>query len=481
MSLTRKIAHNTLIQLVGKIISTGLGIAAVAIMTRALGTEKFGWYITATGFLQFVGILSDFGFTVTTSNMLAETGFGKQKVLDTLFTWRFLTALVFQGLAPLIFLFFPYRAEIKIAVAITSVSFFALTVIQVFVGYYRERLRLAVVVIGDILSRVILVAGVGLVALKHWGFLPIMVVISLASLATMIYYWWKIEQVRLAIDWKISRVLFTKIWPTAISVICNACYLQADRVILPLFVAQTTVGLYGASYRVLDIVIQVAALIMGMIMPLITYAWSRGLKKEFAARYQLGFDLLALLLLPMIAGIALLATPIMQLIAGRAFAPAGPILRLLSVSIFGTCFGMIFGHVALAINRQREALWIYFSDAVLSLIGYWIFIPRYGVFGAIGVTIFSEFYAGIGLTILTVYYVGLAPRLGAFFKIVLASLFMGAVLYLLPPYNVLLRIVIGGASYTAAILALRVISRQTIREILTLKEGVAISVPTETV
>src|SRR3989339_1806538 len=126
-SLARSIAKNTAVQIVGKVISTMLGLVAVGIMTRHLGVEKFGWYVTATGFLQFVGIFSDFGFTITTANMLSEPKFDKEKLLNNLFTLRIATAALFQGIAPLIFLFFPYPIEVKIAVAITSLSFFAIS------------------------------------------------------------------------------------------------------------------------------------------------------------------------------------------------------------------------------------------------------------------------------------------------------------------------------------------------------------------
>ncbi len=466
MSLTRTIAHNTILQILGKGMSTILGLAAVAIMTRSLGVEKFGWYITATGFLQFVGIISDFGFTVTTSNMLAEPAFDKERLLNTIFTWRFLTALIFQGLAPLIILLFPYPREIKLAVAIISVSFFAAALQQVFIGHYRARLKLAVVAWGEIIGRIVLVAGVALLAERSAGFLPMMATITLASLASTAYLWSKIGALKLCLDRAISRALFHKMWPTALSVIFNAFYLQADRVILPLYVSQAEVGLYGAAYRVLDIAIQIAAIVMGLIMPLITYAWSRNLKEEFVRRYQLGFDLLALVLLPMIAGLVALAQPIMHFVAGENFSAAGELLKWLGLSIFGTCFGMVFGHVALAINRQRQALWIYFSDAALSLIGYFIFIPRYGFWGAVGVTIFSEFYAGLTLTLLVVYYTKEAPRLGAFIKMIAASTLMGVLVAWIQPLNILLSVALGAVVYGILVMALRVISLTTIKDTL---------------
>ena len=78
MTLKRQIAHNTMIQLAGKAISTILGLFTILLIIRSLGAEKFGWYTTAIGFLQFVGIFSDFGFTITTANMLSEPKFDKE-------------------------------------------------------------------------------------------------------------------------------------------------------------------------------------------------------------------------------------------------------------------------------------------------------------------------------------------------------------------------------------------------------------------
>lgn len=465
MSVAQSVAHNTFVQIAGKAASTVLGLAAVAIITRSLGLEQFGWYVTATGFLQFVGILSDFGFTVTTSNLLAEPDFDKKAVLATVFSWRLVSACFFQGLAPLAMLLFPYPAPVKAATAILTISFFTLALNQVFIGYYRERLQARVVAMAEIIGRLCLVVGVALVALGRLGFLPTMVVITLAAVVSTVCLAKPIGRLKLNFNPIISRALFGKLWPTALAVICNALYLQGDRVILPLFVPQTAVGLYGASYRVLDILIQIAAMVMGVVMPLLTFAWSRGRREEFRARCQLGFDLLSLLLFPMTVGLWALATPIMRLVAGENFAAAGPILRWLALSIFGTCWGMVFGHVLLAINRQRQALWVYASDAVISLIGYFVFIPRFGLWGAVGVTIFSEVYAGALLASLSVRYGGVYPRLVTAAKICLASLLMGAALYAVPLPHPLWSILWGAAVYGILVIIFKIIPLRALRQL----------------
>ncbi|KKP59558.1 MAG: Heteropolysaccharide repeat unit export protein [Candidatus Magasanikbacteria bacterium GW2011_GWC2_34_16] len=465
MSLTKTIAHNTSIQLVGKTVSTLLGIIAVMIMTRSLGLEKFGWYAMAVGYLQFVGILSDFGFTVTTANMLAEPQFDKPKLLNVLFTWRFITALIFQGLAPLVFLFFPYPTPVKIAVAITAVSFFVQALNQIFTAYYQVQLKTVITITGEVLGRLALVGGVALIAYYHAGFLPVMITITIAAIISTIYMWSKITGLRFSLDKIISKAIYTKIWPNAVAVIFNSFYLQGDRVILPLFVSATDVGLYSAAYRVLDIVVQMAAMIMGIMMPLITYAWSRNLKTEFKIHYQTALNLTALILLPVLAGMIILANPIMLLVGGADFVSAGKILIVLSSAILGICFGMVFGHTALGIGRQRQALWIYGIDAVLSIIGYFIFIPRYGIYGAGGVTIFSELFAGIMLALLVRHYSATKLKFFTFGKIIFASAIMAGLVYLFQPLSLIWSVLIGAIIYSALVLILKIISWNTIKEI----------------
>ncbi|MBI2038121.1 MAG: flippase [Candidatus Magasanikbacteria bacterium] len=475
MSTTKLIAKNTIVQVVGKAISTVLGLVAVGIMTRALGVEKFGWYVTATGFLQFIGIFSDFGFTAITAKMLSEPDLDKEKLLNNLFTWRFLTALFFQGLAPFIILLFPYPAPIKMAVAIMSLSFFAISLNQIFIGYCQSALKMALQMTGEILGRIVLVAGLLMVAAQNYGFLPAMTIITIASVIYTGYLWYKSPAVRFSIDKETSKIIFHNIWPTATTVIFNAFYLQGDRVILPLYTAQTEVALYGAAYRILDVVTQSAWMIMGVMMPLVVFAWSRNLQDEFKRKYQMSLDLVTLFLIPMVAGIVVLANPIMHLIGGadfKNFDNPGRILQFLSIAIVGIAFGNIFGYMALSIDRQRQALWIYISDAVLTTIAYFVLIPRYGIYGAAGAAIFSEVYAGLGLMFLANYYAQFVPSFKTLFKIILASGLMGIVIYKLQPLhtinslNLIFSIILGAGIYAFLILALRIISKQTILEVL---------------
>lgn len=468
MSLEAKIAKNTILQLTGKVISTLLGTAAIIFMMRALGAEKFGWYVTASSFLQFIGIISDFGFTLTTTNLLSEKKFDQKKILNTVFTWRLLTAFIFQALAPLIFLLFAYPKEITTAVAITTISFFSLALNQIFIGYFQSTLKNYLHMVGEVLGRSVLLIGIVIVYSTNKNFLAIMWVITISSVLYTVYLYYKSPPIRLEFDPIISREFYKKTWPVGLSIIFNALYLQGDRVLLPFFVSQTDVGLYGAAYKLLDFIIQSAALLMGIMLPLLTASYAQKKILEFKNHFQNSFILTALFLFPTVIGAIILSDPLMHVIAGENFVGAGMLLRFLSVAIVGICFGMIGGHTLLSLNRQKFSLYIFASNAFFSCIGYILLIPRYGVGGAVTVTIFSEFYSGILLTYFAARFSNNSLPWFQLFKIFIASLLMGVILFFLKPLNlsIFISLFLGLFLYGIGIILLKVISLAKIKDII---------------
>lgn len=468
MSTTRAIAQNTIIQIIGKIISTVLGLAAVAMMTRYLGPEKFGWYVTVITFLQFAGILIDFGLVPVTSQMLSEPNFDKKELFKNLLGFRFLTAIIFLVVTPFITLLFPYPTEIKVAIAISTLSFLGVAMNQVLIGFYQTKLKMHVQVIAENISRLVLVIGLWLLIMKQVNFLPIIIAVVISNLTYTLIMWLSANRespAGFAYNKEIWLAIIKKMWPITISIVFNVIYLRGDTIFLSIFRSQTEVGIYGAAYRVIDIFSQMAMMIMGVILPLLSYNWSRNLKTEFRLHYQQAFDSLMLIAVPLTVGTIILANPIMRLVAGEKFVAAGVPLQILIIAIFGVYLGAIFGHTAVAINRQKQTMWIYLSDAVLTLTGYLIFIPKYGMLGAAWMTVFSELYAGFLLMIVVRHYAKEKIYLKNFSKIILASLIMSLVILYLRQINIIILILIGIITYGLAILATGAISKKTLKEI----------------
>ncbi|OGH75492.1 MAG: hypothetical protein A3G00_01150 [Candidatus Magasanikbacteria bacterium RIFCSPLOWO2_12_FULL_43_12] len=469
---TRVIAHNTIIQIIGKIISVALGLLALGMMTRYLGQEQFGWYITVISFLTFAGILTDFGFIPVSAQMLSEPEHDKTKLFRNLIGFRLATAIIFLGLAPLAALFFPYPTIVKQAIALTAVAFIGVAINQVFFGLYQTKLKMHIPTIGELTGRIVLVVGLWLLINLKSGFIPIMMVVVLNSLSYTLILWIaakKYTAVSPAFDWAVWQTIMKKMWPVAIAIIFNVVYLKGDAIILSIFKSQSEVGIYGAAYRVIDILAQTAMMIMGVIMPLLAYNWSRNLKEEFKKYYQQAFDIIMLMAVPIIIGLIMLADKIMIFVAGSEFADASRPLQILAIAIFGVYLGAVFGHVAVAINRQKQTLWIYISDAILTLIGYLYFVPRFGMSGAAWMTVFSELYAGFLLWLTIRYYSQEKIQLKTFGKILLSGLAMSAALWSTKSTGLFIQLPVACLAYLMAIFSLGAVSRQTIKDVFTLK------------
>lgn len=439
-------------------------------MTRYLGQEQFGWYVTAISFLQFAAILIDFGMIPVTSQLLNDTKYSEKTILHNLLGFRSATAIVFLGITPLIGLLFPYPPLVKHAMFFMSIGFITTAINQIFIGYYQTKLQMHIQVLGELIGRVVLVIGVlGIIFLEE-SFIPMMWVVTLSSIAytlTLYLYTRKQEIIHFTYDRAVWKYIIQKSWPIALSIIFNVVYLRGDILLLTLFSTQEEVALYGAAYRVLDVVAQTAMMIMGILMPLLAYSWSRKEIETFKHRFSQSTIAMLLFGIPLTVGGMLLAQPIILLIAGEKFVSATAPLQILSLATFGIYVSALLGHTAVAVDKQRETMKVYITSAIFTLIGYLYCIPKFGMIGAAWMTVFSEVYVAIMLFVILKKYI---PHLDIPYKeivkICFAALVMGIIITLTPFFHVLLAIILGASVYLITLLATGGISKKLVQEII---------------
>ncbi|MDD4995064.1 MAG: flippase [Patescibacteria group bacterium] len=473
MSLTRAIAWNTISQVSGKILSTVVGLVTVALMTRYLGRDGFGGYTTITAFLQVFGILVDFGLTLMTVQMISEHGDDRKlndKILSNIFTLRLVSAILFLGAAPLIALLFPYPAMLKWGIALTTFSFLFISLNQLLTGVFQKHLRMERVVISEIIGRLVLLSGVAGFIFLNLNLLWIMLAVVLGSFANFVANWIfakPFAAIRLSFEWPLWREALARSWPIGISIAFNLLYFKADTVILSVFRSQAEVGLYGAPYRVLEVLITLPFMFIGVLMPFFARWFAEKKLEDFTRLAQRGFDFLAIIAWPMVFGALILATPIMVFIAGPDFSASGPILQILIIATGVIYLSVLFSHLIVAIGCQRRMIWGYVATAVAALIFYLVFIPRFGMPAAAWGTVASEAMIAL-LTFIVVYRaIRWRPALGVCNRALAASLLMAAAIYFIEPYfsNLLVLITGGAAIYAAILYALGGVKKELIMEI----------------
>jgi O-antigen/teichoic acid export membrane protein len=440
MKLGTKVAYNTLIQFLSKAVATGLGLIAIAVIARYLGTAGFGEYTTAITFLSFFGIIADLGLTLVTVQMISRPGVNESRILGNLLALRLMSAIVLLGIAPLAVLFFPYPSAVKLAVAVAAVSFLAIALNQILVGLFQKHLRMDRVSIAEVASRLVLVAGVIVAVKLSSGLLGIMVATVASSVVSFLFHFIfsrRFVRIRLHFDLSVWKKIITRSWPLAITIVLNLVYLKTDTLLLSLIPRQTEigilaeVGLYGAAYRVIDVLITIPFMFAGIILPILTARWALGKRGEFCDILQKSFDVMIILALPIILGTQFLAKQAMILVAGEEFSAAGPILQVLILAAALIYFGVMFTHAIIAIGKQKQIIGAYLFTAITAVAMYFVFIPRFSYWGAAWATIYSELAIALASAWLIWRYTKFIPKFNIFFKSLLASLVMGLMLYLL--------------------------------------------------
>jgi len=495
MVSSQRIIAQTGIQVFGKIASIGFGVVAIAIITRSLGREGFGWYATVMAYLQLFGIAVDLGLNVLAPSELGRLKNGELKnreqknfspstavegeregegvmagrLLSNIFTIRLVAAvIVFAMAAGIAFLIPAYSPAVRIGIAIATFSFLGIVLQQILLAPFQVAGRMLWPTVAEVVGRGLLVAGVALAAWREWGLLAMVWATVIGNVAMFVITYaalrWRPEPrghpgvepwvyPRIAFDFDVWRLILIRAWPIGLSIIFNLVYLRADQVLLSLLQPADHVGIYAAPYRLLDVLTQFPHMVMGLVLPMLAAAWAVGDRVRFHDRLQRTLDGLALLGFPIAAGAIVLGTPIMTLVAGQQFAVSGPVLGVLAVALVGIFLGQPFGYGVVAVGEQRRMLWGYAVVAVVTLIGYLIAIPIWSYWGAAWLTVASE----IAIATITFRVVRrasgfrIAPRIPV--AALTASVVMGIALASLP-LPIIPRIAAGAIVYGLLIVVL---------------------------
>lgn len=473
-NLNKKIAHNSIAQFIGKVFSIVLGLFTVALITRYLGKNGFGQYTTIMTFLQFFAIFVDMGLTLTAAQMISLPGCDEKKIMGNIFSLRIISGIVFLSLAPITALFFPYPDIIKIGIALAAISFFFTSIFQVILAVFQKHLSTYKAAIADTFCRLLLLVFTIIAIKLNQGLYGIIIAIILSNLCQVIIYLLlakKYVNIKWQIDFSVWQKIWETTWPIFITIVFNLIYFKADTLFLSIFKSFSEVGIYGAAYKVLEVVITIPFIICGLVLPLLTKFWANKDKENFHSIIQQGFNILIILSIPMIIGTIILAKPLMIAVSGPEFAASGFVLQILIFATAIIFINSIFSHAIISINKQKAIIPAYLLTAIFSIFAYIIFIPKYSYYAAAIITVITELM--ISLIIFIIFYktTKFIPKINILFKTLTASLIMALPLYYVLNFTqvqqnipvLLIEIASSGILYLLLLVPLKAIDIQTLK------------------
>jgi len=307
-----------------------------------------------------------------------------------------------------------------------------------------------------------------------WGLFAILVSVILSNAVQLIMLLIparKFGRIYLNINTAVWKDIWSKTWPIAVSIALNLLYLKTDIIILSVYRLPEEVGLYGAAYKVVEVLVTFPIIFAGILLPLLSKFWQTGDRFRFKELIQQGFDAMSLLAWPVVVGTLFVGHDVMALVAGEEFRSAGLLLQLLIWASGVIFLASIFAHAIVAINKQKQTIWAYGVTAIAGLIGYFIFIPSHGAIGAAVITIFTEALVALIIFLLYLKFTRIRPSFKRWAGALISSGVMALVLWQITDWHLFWQIIIAVLVYGLMLILTRTVSKEFIWGIMRLRQG----------
>ncbi|MGB0757743.1 MAG: flippase [Patescibacteria group bacterium] len=470
--MLKHLLQHSMIHAAGRVIGLGISVVSMGLLARYLGQEQFGWYIIAFTWLQFFSIAVDFGLYMIGLKLLGEAGTKarEQKVFSQLFWLRLFSAIIFVLIAPNIVWLMPYSIGIKLGVTVLAFSFFFANINQLLVVSFQKTVRMQTVAIAEVFGKITALISLYIVILFDFGFAAALASIAFFGLLQSVVLFLKLTPEHY-ISWHWDSALVKKILiqtaPLGIIIILNTLYFKADTLILSWFVPAGEVGLYGAPYKILEILVSFPAMYLGLLLPHVAQWYKKRQYKTLRAYAEQSFRIMSLLIAVMIPLTIVFADDIMVLVAGRDFAASGLWLRYLIIAAASIFYGQLFGYILVGIGRQKVQMVIYAAVAAIALMLYSVFIPLAGVVAAAIITIVVEVTATVALGIQAVKFLRWNIQVIPIIILTLIAIGVGVFAWLMQPYGPWWVIfLLSCAVYLVLILLFRIVTIQQIQTLI---------------
>ena len=442
-----------------------VGFGAIIAFTRLLTPEQFGHYALAYS----IGSLIHTTFLTWLESVMARFQVVESErgdpgaLLGTLNrTWLAMVGLIAAVAGPAI-AFSPLDPALKLAVGAAIISFS----IRGLLRLIQERRR----AMGDVRSFAVievLLTGGGfalgvLLAWAGWGGASPLAAVGF--LAVFVLIWVGPGEIRQAARGRFDAERLRRYaaygLPMSLSLIMSLALATADRFIIAGFLGDESVGAYHAGYSVGFRLLDVLFIWLGLAgVPAAVAALERGGPKALAEACREQAELMALLTIPAVVGLALVARPLVEILVGEQLrAQAAEITPWVALGAFFYGVSTYYFNQAFSLGRRTGLMMLTMAAAAVSNIGLnlWL-VPQYGIAGAAWATAASYAFSTVISAILGRRAIALPVPWAVIGRCALAAGIMAAAVQALPASGgwseLLNKAALGALVYALAVLAL---------------------------
>ena len=430
----KKVVHGSALRLGANLASLVFALATATLLLRHLGVEESGRYVTVMSLAGIALAIVDQGLNVSASKDLTMCSRDERReLLANVVGQRIVVgAIAWLGLVSFA-LAAGYPQEMVVGTALAGLGIVLVAIGNSMLVPLTVELRNAGIAMVEMLRAFVVLVCVGALVIagaRLDAFLAVQILVGLVVIAVVPLLVGRVGVVRPRWERARQRGLLRTALPIAAALVLGQIYFRLVIVLMSLISNPTQVGYFGGSLRAMEALIALPILVAGVALPVMTTAAHENIARLRYAIEGLSEGAVIAGMLVILVTIRA-ADPVMRVIGGPEFEPAGNVLRIQVVALLFIALYQIWTVALVALGRQRQL--IFTNAAGLVAVGVFaaILVPPLGAKGGAMASVAADIVlAGLIYWRLHVSTGRVTVRPGFLVRVVIASLAAFAALLL---------------------------------------------------
>lgn len=388
MTLYSKIAANTLVQVLGRFITSGITFLITILIASRFGPTGFGDFIKITTFVGFFYIIADFG-----ANAIFLRDFKAEDFKKLLFL-RIIFAGILILVAIIIPLALPYHDSqgftpyVRAGIFLFSFTILAQAILTTCNAIFQKTMRYDKSVLAASLGQIItLAAALLLIKTNSLNAILLAFLIGGAFMATAAIILVKRESFSIfpKLDKNFIKKIAITTFPLGLTLVFNLIYFRADTFLLALSRPTPEVGIYGLAFKFFEFPLSIATFFGNSIYPVFLY----NKKREILTNLIMKSSVLLLIVSIVLIIFLWFAAPLITIV-NKDFALSIIPFRILILSLPLFFLSSLIQWALISRGRQKVLALVYFLSMVLNIFLNLLFIPSFSFIASSIITGVSE-------------------------------------------------------------------------------------------
>ena len=469
-SLKQTIFKNTFWLILAEGITRILKLFLVFYISRILGVVEYGKFTFALSFVSILTVFADLGLNSLTVREISRE---KEKDFPFILSLKLILSLIVLALIFIGSFFIAPNIEVQKLIWILGLYVLINGFSAIIYSFFRAKEKMQYEFFAKT-SQGIIVVILGFFVLlnfpsvRNLGFSYLFASVSALFLTCFIFRS-KIYSLRLHFNKEIWKNLLILSLPIGLSGIFGTIHNTIGSVLMGAYNQVTQLGWYSASLKVADIILVLFSLLSASFFPVLSKFYKQS-KEKFQKIWDVYFQLILSLSVPLVVGGIVLAPKIIDLIYDPSYFPSILTFQILILFVGIYFVSGPFNQILFIFNQQQKLFWISLFGAIISIVLNLILIPSYSLYGVAFVRVFTRvlmFFLllrfSLKSTIINFFNFKLALSL---MGISFSSVLMFFVISFPKIYNlhVLLVVIIGVVVYAISLLGCRKIILKIVQE-----------------